>query len=173
MKSCDINNGCRATRISKWTFWSDLAWQLVFRRPQEPDQRSEFPEQSFFVAGLAFPDLEHTPSVRLERGPMALVPIHIRAPLRRPKIGIRGRNRFAVLAPVHMPEATVDEEYGAASRKHEIGFPGQSLAVKPVSQSHPMQRFPYTHLGFGVDAANARHVETALRRGKYVSHISA
>ena len=122
----------------------------------------------FFLPSVAFPNLEYAPPIFLQRCPVAFVALHIGPPLFRPEILIRSRNWFSAFASVHVPETAVYKKNRARSRKHQIGFPGKPLAVKPVSESHPVEQFPHPQLRCGVRAANARHVVAALGGCEYV-----
>src|ERR1700683_2937941 len=123
-----------------------------------------------FLPSVALPNLEHAPTILLQRGAVALIALHIGPPLFGPEILIRSRNRFSTLASVHVPETTMHKKNRARTCKHEIGFPRKPLAVKPVSESHPVQQPSHPQLRNGMGAANARHVVTALCWREYVCH---
>ena len=139
---------------------------------QELNQRFEPGSHLLFISGMAFPDLEYTPSFGAQCGPVTPIPFHVRSPLLRPETHIRSRGRLPVLAPVHMPEAPVYKEHGARSDKDQVGFPWKRFAVEAEAEPEAVEQLSHAQFGLRVRAANTRHVVAALFRSEYVAHAT-
>jgi len=69
-----------------------------------------------------------------------------------------------------MPEAPMDENRRAVSRKYEIGATWQSGNVRSVPQPFPEQPLPDRELGFRILAPDAGHHAAANGRRDDIRH---
>jgi hypothetical protein len=108
---------------------------------------------------MALPDLEYRPSVSPQTSSVPTVALHVEAALLGPETLIRRGRGFAVLAAMHMPEASVNKQNGFRARKYQIGLAGQILHMQTVAETHAVQQSSDTHLGLRVASPNMGHVE--------------
>lgn len=139
---------------------------------QERDQRLEFRRHPGFIASAAFPDFEDAPPIPAQCSPVAPVAKYVGTPLFRPEAHIRRRDRLAVFAAVHVPEAAVDEQDSARPRENEVWFPGKRFAMQTVPQPQTVQIRAHAQFRLRVTAANARHVVAALFGCENVAQIN-
>lgn len=78
------------------------------------------------------------------------------------EMGIRQGSLSTALVPV--PKATVDKNGSAVFLQHNIRIPGQSLAVKPITEATSKEIFSHYKFGAGVLVAHGRHTASALLR---------
>ena len=126
------------------------------------DNLQEAIRERLQVARLAFPDLEHAPSIRLKRGAVSLIPLRIGAPFFGPEIPVRRRSRLAIFAGMHVPEASMDKHNRPASGKYQIRFARQRLPVQTIAQPGRVQDAAHAHLRRRVASPDMRHVVAAL-----------
>lgn len=88
-----------------------------------------------------------------------------------PKITIRLRDlttcrtlHFAELQKMPMPETAVNKDASPVFSQYQIWMPGQSLVVKPISESSRPQSASHNHFWLSVLRANARHTMVSLSR---------
>lgn len=98
--------------------------------------------------------------------PRSVTPVagDIIAELLQPECTSRGRSGSKAARVVAVPEASVDEDDHAKSRKNNVGLAGQLFVVQAESVSHFVQQRPHHTFGTSVLAANTRHVVAALLR---------
>lgn len=70
-----------------------------------------------------------------------------------------------------MPEAAMNEDYGAILRENEIGFAGQALVMKNVTEAACMQPLAHNHLRLRVFSPDAGHHPASHFRRDDVSHL--
>ena len=76
----------------------------------------EFALELFLIAGLAFPDHEHSPANLPQLSGVPSIPFRISRSLCLPELGIRFRYDSAESTLVHVPETTVNEDHSSMFR---------------------------------------------------------
>lgn len=71
---------------------------------------------------------------------------------------------------VPMPEASVNEDYGAIFRKYKVRLARQTFVVQQIAKASSMETSPDDHLRLGIPAANAGHHPTSNLGRNNVSH---
>jgi hypothetical protein len=121
---------------------------------------------------VAFPDFKNLPAIAAERLPIAFVTLHIPAALFSPEADVGGRNRLAVFAAMHVPEAAVNKENRSGRGKDKIRLSRQIRPMQPVAKSEAVEYPPYPHLGQRIAASDARHIEAALLLRMDIGHVN-
>jgi hypothetical protein len=67
-----------------------------------------------------------------------------------------------------VPEATMNLDHLIQPREYEIGAPGESVNVKPISEAHAMNETANNHLGRCILTADTAHVLAPLFSGNFV-----
>jgi hypothetical protein len=81
------------------------------------------------ITNLTFPDNEDGPAEEAEFFEVAFVALDISHTFILPKFGSRSGNDPAILTSVHMPEATMDENYFLMPDKHDIRMAGKDGTI--------------------------------------------
>jgi hypothetical protein len=78
-------------------------------------------------------------------------------------LGVGSRHARAALAIVTMPEAAMDEDHGASTRKHQVRLSWQRCAVQPISVACGVQQASDDHFRFGILGLDCLHGAPAQR----------
>jgi hypothetical protein len=98
--------------------------------------------------------------------------LNVAESLRHPKLGICGWHDTAVLASMHVKEATMHIYDLRVTNQDKIRLARKALFVKAVPIAHTMNYRSHQYLWLGVAIANARHIETTLCWSQNISHRS-
>jgi hypothetical protein len=110
-----------------------------------------------FAAYLAFPNRVYPPTLVLKRDRLTVITLYGRCELRRPKVDV-GLWLIREATPcMSVPEAAIDEDDGAVSRKDDVGPSRQSTHVKPVSKAASVEPPSNHQLRPCVTGADPRH----------------
>lgn len=131
---------------------------------------NQFPAKSIGSAELAFPDYRDTPACGVERLNVLLVALDVRESLFLPEVGVGCGNDFAILAGVHVPEASVDKNDLSQAGKNQVRPAWEVLDVQRVAITETMNQRANPNLGLGVPAPDVRHVAVALFGTEDVCH---
>lgn len=69
-----------------------------------------------------------------------------------------------------MPEAAVNENYGAILREDDVSLSGQTPVVDPVAESEPPQSLPQQKLGLSGRGMYRCHIAMPLVGCEFVGH---
>mgnify|MGYP002776994763 CR=1 FL=1 len=130
--------------------------------------REPCPARSGFQ--LALPHHQHPPAGSAQLGLLALVVDDVAADLVHPELGTGLGHHEVAAALVLVPEAAVDEDYGATLRQNDIGLAGQVFPVQPEAIAGGVEKLTNQQLRLGILAPDAGHIEGALGGGMDVGH---
>lgn len=122
------------------------------------------------VTGLALPNGEDSPTVRLQRLAVAIIAGAIGGDFGDPVRGVGLDLSPAVNAVgAAVPETAVNKDAGPAGGENEVGPPRQSARVEAVTQASGMKIPADGELGRGILTADRRH-NFASPGGRYGVH---
>jgi hypothetical protein len=133
-----------------------LIENLVNRVPRRPAER-------------AFPNNQCPPAFRRKALQNVSVPFAVARDLCRPELRSGGR-KFEHRTIVPVPETAVDKHGGPETREHHIRATGKVTTVQAETESTSVQSMAQQQFGFRILAANAAHVQLALRWRQNISH---
>jgi hypothetical protein len=113
---------------------------------------------------FALPDDKYSPAYRFKSRATGGISQLIALKLGLPILKIRAGNvsKLATGCTVLMPEASVNEDNFAACRENHVGSPRKGMAMKPVSETHPMNQAPHSKFRLHVLAADRAHICAAV-----------
>ena len=121
---------------------------------------------------FALPDDDCVPAEVAQLDAFFYVALFVAFYLLFPKCGV-ALGHYKVLASfVAVPEASVDEYYGAVFAQYNIGCAGQAFDIYPVAVAVGVQIISHDQLGLCVLALDACHAAMSLFLGHSVCHIA-
>lgn len=88
---------------------------------------------------------------------MLHVPLNVTREFRNPIAVVLRRQLESVAAVMPMPEATMNKDHLAKTRKDKVGRSSQFADVKAVTITSSVNQSPYNHLWSGVAFLDPRH----------------
>ena len=129
-------------------------WLRVTSHPGGAEKVGYSVDSRFAGLDFAFPDDEDPPSCFHELLLVALVPLHVAGELRLPELLARLWH-IGLLATVPMPEAPMNEDCRASSRKNQIGATAKLADMRAEAIATGVKSASHEQFGLRVHATDA------------------
>jgi hypothetical protein len=152
--------GCRPCRLNGPTL---VPCQILSQLDREP----------ICVLCLTFPDNQYGPAAFFQSSDIAPVSGNVALSFDTPEIRTRLWHDSPVFAPVHVPEASVHEDYFSCAREDNVRLSWKVWPIKAVPEAHLVKQGPDDALGLSIATPNAGHAQASLCGSKNVRHERA